>query len=171
MALPSAPVRATITAKIKRSGTMQHSSRNGAGYTISNALQDIDFNALYAFLSTSYWSRGIPRETMERSVRGSLPFVLRDEHGNLAGFARVITDRATFGYICDLFVLPQHRGKGLSKLLMDAILTHPDLQNFRRWMLATSDAHGLYEKFGFRPLAAPEVLMERRDPNVYVARD
>jgi GNAT superfamily N-acetyltransferase len=148
-----------------------HSSASSAGYTISTALEDIDFDALYAFLSTSYWSRGIPRETMERSVRASLPFVLRDERGQLAGFARVITDRATFGYIGDLFVLPEHRGKGLSKRLMDAIMTHPELQNFRRWMLATSDAHGLYEKFGFRPLAAPDILMERHNPNVYVPRD
>jgi hypothetical protein len=140
---------------------MHTSSHASAGYTISTALEDIDFDALHAFLSASYWSRGIPRETMERSVRGSLPFVLRDEHRQLAGFARVITDRATFGYIGDL----------LSRRLMDAIMGHPDLQNFRRWMLATSDAHGLYEKFGFRPLAAPEVLMERHDPNVYAPRD
>ena len=147
---------------------MPHSSNS---YSISNDPADIDFDALYAFLSTSYWSRGIPRETMERSIRSSLPFVLRDEHGNLAGFARVITDRATFGYIGDLFVLPEHRGKGLSRRLMDAIMAHPDLQNFRRWMLATSDAHGLYEKYGFRPLAAPEVRMERHDPNVYATRD
>jgi GNAT superfamily N-acetyltransferase len=149
---------------------MQHSA-NSVGYTISTDPTDIDFDALHAFLSASYWSRGIPRETMERSVRGSLPFVLRDARGQLAGFARVITDRATFGYIGDLFVLPEHRGKGLSKRLMDAIMAHPELQNFRRWMLATSDAHGLYEKFGFRPLAAPDVLMERHDPNVYVPRD
>jgi GNAT superfamily N-acetyltransferase len=144
---------------------------NNSDYTITTDPADIDFDALHAFLGTSYWSRGIPRETMERAVRGSLPFVLRDEHGNLAGFARVITDRATFGYIGDLFVLPEHRGRGLSKRLMDAIMAHPDLRNFRRWMLATSDAHGLYEKFGFRPLAAPEVLMERHDPNVYAPRD
>ena len=150
---------------------MSHSSANRAGYTISNALEDIDFDALHAFLSTSYWARGIPRETMERSIRGSLPFVLRDDRGNLAGFARVVTDRATFGYIGDLFVLPEHRGKGLSKRLMEAIMAHPELQNFRRWMLATSDAHGLYEKFGFRPLAAPDVLMERHDPKVYAPRD
>jgi len=150
---------------------MQPPSLTSAGYTISNALEHIDFDALHAFLSASYWSRGIPRKTMERSVRGSLPFVLRDDRGQLAGFARVITDRATFGYIGDLFVLPAHRGKGLSKRLMGAIMGHPDLRNFRRWMLATSDAHGLYEKFGFRPLAAPEVLMERHDPNVYAPRD
>jgi GNAT superfamily N-acetyltransferase len=150
---------------------MQPPSPTSAGYTISNALEHTDFDALHAFLSASYWSRGIPRETMERSVRGSLPFVLRDDRGQLAGFARVITDRATFGYIGDLFVLPAHRGKGLSKRLMGAIMGHPDLRNFRRWMLATSDAHGLYEKFGFRPLAAPEVLMERHDPNVYAPRD
>ena len=150
---------------------MPHPATNSAGYTITDALTDINFDALYAFLSTSYWARGIPRETMERSVRGSLPFVLRDERGDLAGFARVITDRATFGYIGDLFVLPEHRGKGLSKRLMGAIMAHPELQNFRRWMLATSDAHGLYEKFGFRPLAAPDILMERHDPNVYAPRD
>ena len=150
---------------------MPHPASNGVGYTISTDHADIDFDALHAFLSASYWSRGIPRETMERSVRGSLPFVLRDARGQLAGFARVITDRATFGYIGDLFVLPEHRGKGLSRRLMEAIMGHPELQNFRRWMLATSDAHGLYEKFGFRPLAAPEVLMERHNPDVYVPRD
>jgi GNAT superfamily N-acetyltransferase len=125
---------------------MPHSSANGAGYTISSALKDRDFDALYAFLSDSYWARSIPRAIVERSVRGSLPFVLRDAAGRLAGFARVITDRATFGHIGDLFVLPEHRGKGLSKRLMEVILAHPDLQNFRRWMLATCDAHGVYEK-------------------------
>ena len=150
---------------------MQRFSPNAADYAISNDHADIDFDALHAFLGASYWARGIPRETLERSVRGSLPFVLRDERGQLAGFARVITDRATFGYIGDLFVLPEHRGRGLSRRLMDAIMTHPDLRNFRRWMLATSDAHGLYEKFGFRSLAAPEVLMERHDPTVYAPRD
>jgi GNAT superfamily N-acetyltransferase len=147
------------------------SSSNTSSYTVSNDPADIDFDALHAFLSASYWARGIPRATLERSVRGSLPFVLRDAGGNLAGFARVITDRATFGYIGDLFVLPEHRGRGLSRRLMEAIMAHPELRNFRRWMLATSDAHGLYEKFGFRPLAAPEVLMERHDPHVYVPRD
>jgi GNAT superfamily N-acetyltransferase len=140
-------------------------------HTPSPTPQDSDFDALCAFLSTSYWSRGIPRETMERSVRGSLPFVQRDASGNLAGFARVVTDRATFGYIGDLFVLAEHRGKGLSKRLMGAIMAHPELQNFRRLMLATSDAHWLYEKFGFRPLAAPDILMERHNPDVYVPRD
>jgi len=148
-----------------------HQSSNDSNYTITNALEDIDFDALHAFLRTSYWSRGIPREVMERSVRGSLPFVLRDAGGHLAGFARVITDRATFGYIGDLFVLPEHRGRGLSRRLMGAIMDHPELQNFRRWMLATSDAHGLYEKFGFRPLAAPDIMMERRNPNVHAPRD
>jgi GNAT superfamily N-acetyltransferase len=150
---------------------MQHSSPKSAGYTITNTVEDRDFDALYAFLKDCYWSSGIPRATMERSVRGSLPFVARDESGTLAGFARVITDRATFGYIGDLFVLPEHRGKGLSKRLMKAILGHPDLQNFRRWMLATRDAHGLYEQFGFRPLAAPEVLMERHNPRVYARHE
>jgi GNAT superfamily N-acetyltransferase len=140
-------------------------------YAITHSLEAHDFDALYAFLSASYWSRGIPRETMERSVRGSLPFVLRDASGALAGFARVVTDRATFGNIGDLFVLPEHRGRGLSKRPMEAIMAHPELQNFPRWMPATGDAHGLYEKFGFRPVAAPDVLMERHDPNVHVPRD
>ena len=150
---------------------MRHSSTTDEHYIITNEIYDRDFDALHAFLSASYWARRIPRETMERSIRGSLPFVLRDAAGHLAGFARVVTDRATFGYIGDLFVLPEHRGKGLSKRLMEAIMSHPELQNFRRWMLATSDAHGLYEKFGFRSLAAPEVLMERRDPNVCAPQD
>jgi GNAT superfamily N-acetyltransferase len=150
---------------------MQHLPPNSAAYTITHTLDDRDLDALHAFLRESYWSRGIPRDLMERSVCGSLPFVLRDEAGRLTGFARVITDRATFGYIADLFVLPEHRGKGLSKRLMEAILAHPDLHNFRRWMLATKDAHGLYEQFGFRPLAAPDMMMERHDPNVFAPRE
>src|SRR5262245_34524918 len=93
----------TDALQIAASFVVPHSFTDGAGYSISNDPADIDFDALHAFLSTSYWSRGIPRETMERSIRGALPFVLRDERGNLAGFARVITDRATFGYIGDLF--------------------------------------------------------------------
>ena len=132
------------------------------GYRIDHAPTGADLDVIHAFLVKSYWSPGIARETMERGIRGSLPFVLRDPAGALAGFARVVTDTASFGYICDLFVLPQHRGKGLSKFLTEHILTHPELHGMRRWMLATDDAHGLYRQFGFTPLAKPDVYMEKR---------
>lgn len=131
-------------------------------YRIDHAPTGADLDALHAFLVESYWSPGIARATMERGIQNSLPFVLRDSAGVLAGFARVVTDKASFGYICDLFILPQHRGQGLSKFLTESILTHPELHAMRRWMLATDDAHGLYRQFGFTPLAKPDIYMEKR---------
>ena len=137
-------------------------TRDIAGYRIDHAPSRADLDVIHAFLVKSYWSPGIARDVMERGIKGSLPFVLRDPAGAVAGFARVVTDKASFGYICDLFVLPQQRGKGLSKLLTETILSHPELQGLRRWMLATDDAHGLYRQFGFVPLAKPDVYMEKR---------
>jgi len=119
------------------------------------------------FLTESYWSPSIPREVVERGIANSLPFGLFDTTGAQAGFARVITDRATYAYIADVFVDQAHRGKALGKLLMQAVMTHPDLQGLRRWSLATRDAHGLYRQFGFRDLAHPERFMEIADPDVY----
>jgi GNAT superfamily N-acetyltransferase len=128
--------------------------------------QRLDIEAIHAFLAQSYWSPGIPRAVVERAIANSLCFAVF--HGDQqVGFARVITDTATFAYLADVYVLPQHRGKGLSKRLVEQVIQHPDLQGLRRMMLATLDAHGLYLKYGFKPLAAPERVMEIHDPNVY----
>ncbi|MGC1457184.1 MAG: GNAT family N-acetyltransferase [Steroidobacteraceae bacterium] len=128
--------------------------------------QRLDIEGIHSFLAQSYWSPGIPRAVVERAIANSLCFAIFHENKQV-GFARVITDKATFAYLADVYVLPDHRGKGLSKRLVEQVLQHPDLQGLRRMMLGTLDAHGLYEKYGFRPLAAPERVMEIHNPNVY----
>ena len=122
--------------------------------------------AIHRYLTRSYWAEGIPIETVRRSLEHSINFSILHET-TLAGFGRVVTDRATFGYVGDVFVLEAHRGKGLSKWLMECMLAHPELQGLRRWVLLTRDAHGLYRRFGFGPLARPERYMERHAPDVY----
>ncbi len=130
-------------------------------YEISTEPARLDFDAIHRYLSEdSYWARGISREVVERSIAGSLPFGLY-RGGDLAGFARAVTDRATFAYLGDVFVLPAHRGHGLGVWLVETVLSHPDLQGLRGFMLATEDAHGLYERFGFRALPTPERWMGR----------
>ncbi|BEV71477.1 MULTISPECIES: GNAT family N-acetyltransferase [unclassified Paludibacterium] len=128
----------------------------------------LDRERVFAYLSQqSYWARGLPRAVFERSLQGSLCIGGYDEQGEQVAFARVITDYATFGYLSDVFVIEARRGQGISKALMQFILAHPELQNLRRFMLATADAHGLYAGFGFTPLSKPERLMERLDQQVY----
>lgn len=135
-------------------------------YLITTNPERVDVAVVHGFLSTSYWAKDIPLEIFTRSVEHSLNFSVY--HGERqVGFARVITDYATFGYLGDVFVLESHRGLGLSKWLMEVVITHPDLQGFRRWVLLTRDAHGLYQQFGFKPIAAPERYMERWVPEVY----
>jgi GNAT superfamily N-acetyltransferase len=142
-------------------------------YLISTNPEWLDLDIIHTFLSEhSYWARGIPRDVVARSISHSVCFgVYAVSPSNLdrhqIGFARVTTDRATFAYVGDVFILPEHRGRGLSKRLMEAILAHPDLQGLRRWMLATADAHELYTKFGFGLLSQPERFMQRHDPDVY----
>jgi GNAT superfamily N-acetyltransferase len=142
-------------------------------YVISTDPAWLDVDVIHRFLSEeSYWARGIPREIIVRSLPHSICFgAYATEDGTQPrrqiGFARIVTDRATFAYLADVFVLPDHRKKGLSKRLMEAVLAHPDLQNLRRWILATADAHGLYRQFGFTSLSKPERIMERLDPGVY----
>jgi GNAT superfamily N-acetyltransferase len=126
----------------------------------------LDVAVVHGFLTDSYWAKGIPVETVRRSIRNSLCFGLY-EGSRQIGFARVVTDRATFAYLADVFVLESHRGRGLAKLLMDAVVAHPELQGLRRWMLATRDAHAIYAQYGFTPLPAPEVFMQLHDPGVY----
>jgi GNAT superfamily N-acetyltransferase len=126
----------------------------------------LDVALIHDFLRRTYWSPDIPREIVERGIAGSLNFGAY-AHGAQVGFARVVTDRATFAYLCDVFVVEAWRGRGISKFMMECILAHPELQNLRRWMLATADAHGLYRQFGFQPLGKPERMMEIVEPGVY----
>jgi GNAT superfamily N-acetyltransferase len=141
----------------------------GAGeISISTDPSRLDLDLIRDYLARSYWAKGISRETVERSIAGSLCFGLF-EGARQIGFARVITDRATFAYLADVFILEEFRGRGLGKRLMETIRAHPDLRNLRRWMLVTRDAHGLYEKFGFRPLANPERVMEIAEANIYAS--
>ena len=137
-------------------------------YTISTERARIDLEFVHRFLSRSYWAKGIPFETVRRSIENSLCFGLYEAEKQI-GFARVVSDSATFAYLCDVFVIENARGRGLSKWLMETILAHPELQNLRRWLLATKDAHGLYNQFGFTALDAPEVFMQRHAPDVYVS--
>jgi GNAT superfamily N-acetyltransferase len=130
-------------------------------YTISTDKNKLDTVAIHDFLCyRSYWAQGRTLETVTRAITHSLCFGVYDGAGRFCGFARVVTDYAIFAYIMDVFVLETDRKKGLGKLLMEAIVSHPDLHGLQRVMLATNDAHGLYEQYGFRPTAIPEKLME-----------
>jgi GNAT superfamily N-acetyltransferase len=142
--------------------------RLNEGITIDTDQNRLDLKTIHEFLTNSYWARGVPMEIVERSIRGSLCFGLYDGDQQV-GFARVISDYATFAYLADVFVVASHRGRGLGKTLMATIVAHPSLQGLRRWLLATRDAHDLYAKFGFAPLAAPDRFMERHAPNVYAS--
>lgn len=137
------------------------------GYVISTDNARLDVNAIHAYLTRSYWSPGIPRAIVERAIAGALCFGMFTEAGTQVGFARMITDAATFAYLADVYVLEEHQGKGLGKWLIQTILAHPSLQGLRRILLATRDAHGLYEQFGFKPLVRPESFMEIHRPNAY----
>jgi len=118
-----------------------------------------DLDVIHGFLTKSYWAQGIPRDVVARAIDHSLCFAAFDGEAQV-GFARVITDRATFAYVSDVFVLESHRGRGVGKILMAAIVSHPELQGLRRWTLFTRDAHGLYRQYGFREARYPERLME-----------
>ena len=138
-------------------------------FTISTEKGRLDREAIHAFLKESYWARGVPRQIVDRSIENSLCFGLYDG-ARLVGFARVITDRATFGYLADVFVVESHRGRGLATWFMESLMSHPDLRDIRRWMLVTRDAHGLYRKVGFADLSAPERIMEKLLANPYGAQ-
>lgn len=137
------------------------------GFRITNSLDEMDLNAIYLFISNSYWAQGIPKELFEKALRNSLCFAVFDATNQQVGFARVITDRATFAYLADVFVVEKHRGKGISKWLISEILSYGELQGLRRMMLATRDAHGLYEQFGFSPIEPVENFMQIWKPKVY----
>ncbi|HEY7358384.1 MAG TPA: GNAT family N-acetyltransferase [Ktedonobacterales bacterium] len=135
-------------------------------YLVSTDKRRVDLAVVHGFLTASYWASGVPLEVVQRSIEHSLVFgVYAGEQQ--AGFARVITDYATFAYLADVFILEAYRGQGLSRWLMECIIAHPNLQGLRRWTLFTRDAHGLYEKVGFQRAANHERLMERSFPDVY----
>ena len=135
-------------------------------YRISTDQDEMDIDAIHAYLTRSYWAEGIPRDVVARSVRGSLCFGLF--HGSdQVGFARAITDRATFAYLADVYVLEEHQGCGLGKRLVAAVLAHPELTGLRRFQLVTRDAHDLYRRFGFGFPARPESHMELTRPSPY----
>ncbi|WP_394390308.1 GNAT family N-acetyltransferase [Shewanella woodyi] len=136
-------------------------------YRISTEFSEMDIDVIHGFVSESYWAKGIPKSVLKKALMNSLCFgVFTDDNAQI-GFGRLITDRATYAYLADVFILDEYRGLGLSKALMTNIVSHPDLQGLRRMVLATRDAHGLYAKFGFEPVPNPETLMQVWQPEVY----
>jgi len=141
-------------------------------FIISTDPARLDVALIHQYLSEeSYWAQNIPRELVALAIAGSLNFGLYASGGKQIGFARVITDYATFAYLCDVFVLPDYRGQGLSKWLMTCVMAHPDLQNLRRFMLMTRDAHSLYTRFGFTPVKNPTNCLEIARPGLYKNKD
>lgn len=138
------------------------------GFCISTDKARLDIKAIHHFLSTqAYWCKNIPLSRVEKATAGSLPFGLYYKEKQI-GFARVISDYSTIAYLGDVYVLPEFRGRGLSKWLMQTIMDYPDLQGLRRWILSTADAQGLYSQFGWKPVAYPERWMEVHDREVYI---
>jgi GNAT superfamily N-acetyltransferase len=138
-----------------------------APYRITDDPNAVDLDVVHRFLTASYWSPGVPKQVVARGVAHSLPFsILLGERQ--VGFARAVTDRATFAYLADVFVVEDQRGQGLGAWLVETVLAHPELQGLRRWLLATRDAHALYLKFGFTAISDFSRLMTRHDPDVYL---
>jgi GNAT superfamily N-acetyltransferase len=144
-------------------------SRRGE-FSISTDQAQLDLDVIHGFLTNCYWAKGIPLDVVARSIEHSLCFGIYDGSGAQVGFARVISDFSTIAYIGDVFVLDTHRGRGLGKWLMQCITQHPALQNLRRWILTTRDAHSLYAQVGFTPVKSPERFMELHRPDVYEVR-
>ena len=130
---------------------------------------ETDIDTIHASLRETYWAPGIPREIIERAAANSICAIARDDKGALIGFARIVSDRATFAWLCDVVVLPAHHGQGIARDLVRTLQAHPELQGLRRWLLGTKDAHGVYAPLGFTPLDAPERLMQIRNPAPYGA--
>ncbi len=131
-------------------------------YSISTDVSQLDLNVIHQFLATSYWAKGLPFEVLQKSIQNSLVFGLYKGKQQI-GFARLLTDYATFAYVADVFVLEPFQGQGLGKWLIETIISYPELQGLRRWLLATKDAHELYRRFGFTELKNPDRFMERND--------
>ena len=148
---------------------MAYLGRKKGKYSISTNPRRLDLDAIHGFLSRSFWAEDIPKKLVAKSIRNSLCFGVF--HGrDQVGFARVVTDRATYAYLCDVYILESHRGKGLSKRLIEVVMAHPDLQGLRRFQLVTRDAHGLYKRFGFRAPKHPERHMEIFRDGMYVRK-
>jgi GNAT superfamily N-acetyltransferase len=145
---------------------MNHIERRRDGFLVTTDPVRLDIHFIDGYLVRSYWAEGIPRETVECSIANSLCFGVYDGDKQV-GFARVITDSATFAYLADVFIIESHRGRGLSRFLMECIMTHPRLQNFRRFTPATLDAHGLYAQFGFKNSSNSDRFTEIFRPEVY----
>ena len=146
---------------------MEYISIEQNGYSISTDKTKLDINAIHDFLSTkAYWSLNIPKSTVATAIENSLCFGVYNGAEQI-GFARVITDYATIAYLGDVYILEKERGKGLSKWLMETIMSHSSLQGLRRWILLTGDAHELYNKFGWTNIADPTKWMEVHNKNVY----
>lgn len=145
---------------------MTHAEHHRGEFVVTTDPARLDIDFIHGYLARSYWSEGIPREIVERGIANSMCFGVY-EGDKQVGFARVITDDATFAYLADVFIIESHRGKGLSKFLMECIVNHSRLQGLRRWILGTRDAHGLYAQYGFKPLAKPDRFMEMHNPDVY----
>ena len=139
-------------------------------FTITTDKSKIEVTYVHEFLRQSYWAQNIPLEVVQTSIDGSLCFAIFYQQQQI-GFARVITDSATFAYLADVFIDPIYRGKGLSKWLMQVVIKHPSLQGLRRFMLATRDAHGLYKQFGFQPLTHSERWMQIHTPDIYINKN
>ena len=138
-------------------------------YSISTDKLMLDISVIHGFLSTSYWSEDIPIELVQKSIENSLCFGVYKDNTQI-GFARVITDYTTFGYLADVFIIESERGKGLSKWLMECILAHPQLQGLRNFCLMTNDAHSLYERYGFKNIPKPENFMAKKIEGIYKKR-
>ena len=136
-------------------------------YYISTDNSKLDQRRIHKFVTNSYWAKGIPYDTFCKSLENSLNFGVYNDNEQV-GFARVVSDYATFAYLGDVYIEEPHRGNGLSTMLLENIFKHSQLQRLRRWMLATQDAHGLYEKFGFKELGNPKILMENYFPDIYL---
>lgn len=136
-------------------------------YVVSTDPARLDARAVHRYLSTSYWAEGIPLAVVEKSLRHSLCFGLYAA-GSQVGLARVVTDEATFAYLCDVYVLPTHQGRGLGQWLMECVMASPRLQGLRRWVLVTRDAHGLYQRLGFTAPSNPGGFMEIVHPRLYL---
>lgn len=141
---------------------------DSSNYHISTDKNKLDIPLIHSYLAEeSYWAQNIPITVVEKSILHSLCFGVYQNNNSQVGFARIISDRATFAYLADVFILKEHRGNGLSKLLMQFIHNYSDLQGLRRWMLATKDAQELYKQFGFTALAKPERIMEITNSDIY----
>lgn len=153
--------------KMNELATMQIVTVTKGDYVITTDKAKLNIEFIHHFLSTeAYWSKNIPLATVQRAIAHSLNFGVF-HHDSQVGYARIISDFATVCYLGDVFIIPEHRGKGLSKWMMEQVMAHPDLRGLRRWILLTRDAHELYRQFGWESIAHPDRWMEIHDPSVY----